>query len=344
MKKWLSNIIAMLLSTLIMLLVCEGIVRLVKPQQLAPVKFMYDKEIGLIHIPNLRGTEYRPGNYNIEFTNGDDGFRITHKDELPDYVNKKIMFIGDSFTYGKGVNDQETFAYKLQQALISDSVEIINAGVEGRGTDHALRSYQFYKDKYQPNTVIYFAHYNDLADNIRDEYFNVINDSTLTPKSFEIMTGGTKEKLRKNKMYNCLISNSHFFSLLKSVLVNLLIPDQIVRYEEGIDMDRAKKLTSIFIEQLKKEVKADGRKFLMYYIPSNHDIDARVKGKITEQEEFFDNYYKDKNIEFYNLSADFIDSGETNILKNFYLLEGHWNPKGHQLVAEKLKTDSNGFY
>ena len=72
MKKWLSNIIAMLLSTLIMLLVCEGIVRLVKPQQLAPVKFMYDKEIGLIHIPNLRGTEYRPGNYNIEFTNGDD--------------------------------------------------------------------------------------------------------------------------------------------------------------------------------------------------------------------------------------------------------------------------------
>ena len=49
------------------------------------------------------------------------------------------MFIGDSFTYGKGVNDQETFAYKLQQALISDSVEIINAGVEGRGTDHALR-------------------------------------------------------------------------------------------------------------------------------------------------------------------------------------------------------------
>jgi hypothetical protein len=241
MKKWLSNIIAMLLSTLIMLLVCEGIVRLVKPQQLAPVKFMYDKEIGLIHIPNLRGTEYRPGNYNIEFTNGDDGFRITHKDELPDYVNKKIMFIGDSFTYGKGVNDQETFAYKLQQALISDSVEIINAGVEGRGTDHALRSYQFYKDKYQPNTVIYFAHYNDLADNIRDEYFNVINNSTLTPKSFEIMTGGTKEKLRKNKMYNCLISNSHFFSLLKSVLVNLLIPDQIVRYEEGIDMDRAKK-------------------------------------------------------------------------------------------------------
>ncbi|MFK7773975.1 MAG: SGNH/GDSL hydrolase family protein [Saprospiraceae bacterium] len=344
MKKWLSNIGAMLLSTFMMLLVCEGIVRLVEPQQLAPVKFMYDKEIGLIHVPHLKGVEYRPKNYNIKFTNGEDGFRITHKGELPNFVNKKIMFIGDSFTYGKGVNDQETFAYELQQALIRDSVEIINAGVEGRGTDHALRSYQFYKEKYQPNTVIYFAHYNDLADNIRDEYYNVINDSTLTPKSFEKMTGGTKEKLRKSKMYNWLISNSHFFSLLKSVLVNLLIPDQIVRYEEGIDMDRAKKLTSIYIDKLRKEVEADGRKFLVYYIPSNHDIDARVKGGQTEQEAFFDNYFRDKDIEFYNLSEDFIDSGETNILKHFYLLEGHWNPNGHQLVAEKLKTDSNGFY
>ena len=344
MKKWLSNIGAMLLSTFIMLLVCEGIVRLVKPQQLAPVKFMYDKDIGLIHIPNLKGSEYRPHNYDIKFTNGDDGFRVTHKGELPDFVNKKIMFIGDSFTYGKGVNDHETFAYELQQALIRDSVEIINAGVEGRGTDHALRSYQFYKDKYQPNTVIYFAHYNDLADNVRDEYYNVINDSTLAPKSFEKLTGGTKEKLQKSKVYNWLISHSHFFSLLKAVLVKLLIPDQIVTYEGAIDMDRAKYLTSIYIEQLRKEVEADGRKFLVYYIPSNHDIDARVKGGQTEQEAFFDNYFRDKDIEFYNLSVDFIDSGETNILKHFYLLEGHWNPNGHQLVAEKLKTDANGFH
>ena len=344
MKKWLYNIGALLLSTFIMLLVCEGVVRLVEPQVLAPVKFMYDKDIGLIHIPNLKGSEYRPLNYDINFTNGDDGFRITHKDELPDFVNKKIMFIGDSFTYGKGVNDHETFAYKLQQELIKDSVEIINAGVEGRGTDHALRSYQFYKDKYQPNTVIYFAHFNDLADNFRNEYYNVTNDSTLTPKNFENLTGGIKKKLQKSKVYNWLISHSHFFSLLKVVLVNFIMPDQVVGYQKGIDMNKAKNLTSIYIEQLRKEVEADGRKLLVYYIPAINDINARIKGEQTEQEAFFDNYFRDKDIKFYNLSADFIDSGETNILKHFYLLEGHWNPKGHQLVAEKLKTDSYGFY
>lgn len=344
MKKWLSNIGAMLLSTFIMLIVCELIVRFFVPQQLAPVKFMYDKDIGLIHIPHLKGCEYRPNNYNIKFTNGDDGFRITHKGEMPDFVNKKIMFIGDSFTYGKGVNDNETFAYRLQETLLKDSVQIINAGVEGRGTDHGLRTYQHYKDKYQPNTVIHFAHYNDLADNIRDEYFEIVNDSTFTPKKFDHLVGGTKAKLQKSKLYNWLISNSHFFALLKSVLVGILMPDQIVRYEDGIDMDKAKKLTSGFLRQLQKEVEADGRKFIVFYIPAREDIEARKKGERTEQEEFFINYFTENNIDFHNLSDDFINSGETEVIKNFYLLEGHWNAKGHQFASEKLKISANGFY
>ena len=234
---------------------------------------------------SLEGSEYYPGVYDFDFSNGDNGFRTSHKGAVPSFVNIKIMLIGDSFTYGKGVNDKETFAYQLQEALLKDSVQIINAGVEGRGTDHGLRTYQHYKDKYQPNTVIHFAHYNDLADNSRDEYFEVVNDSTFTPKKFDHLVGGTKAKLQKSKLYNWLISNSHFFALLKSVLVGILMPDQIVRYEDGIDMDKAKRLTSGFLRQLQKEVEADGRKFVVVYIPSTHDIKKRLEGGRTEQEE-----------------------------------------------------------
>lgn len=345
MKKWIGNIATMLFTTLIMLLVCELAIWFFLPQKLSPVKFMYDKDIGLIHIPNLKGSEFMPENYDIDFTNGDDGFRITHKGAMSDFINKKVMFVGDSFTYGKGVNDHETFAYKLQEAISKDSAQIINAGVEGRGTDHALRSYQFYKDKYQPNTVVYFAHYNDLADNIRDEYFKIVDDSTFTPKTFESQVGGIKLKLQNSKVYNWLISNSHFFSLLKSVLVGILMPDQIVRYEDGIDMDRAKKITSGFITQLRKEVEADGRKFLAFYIPSVHDIKSRAEGEgMTIQEEFFNTYFNENNVTFHNLSEDFMESGESDVVKHFYLPEGHWNPKGHHLATEKLKLHANGFY
>jgi len=319
LKKWLSNIGAMLLSTLVMLIVAELIIRFFVPQKLAPVKFVYDKDIGLIHVPHMKGSESYPGVYDIEFSNGADGFRTSYKGTVPDFINKKIMLIGDSFTYGAGVNDEETFAYQLQEMLLEDSVQIINAGAEGRGTDRALRAYQHYKDKYQPNTVIFFAHYNDIADNIREEYFEVVNDSTLNAKSFEHLTGGKKVWLQESRLYNWLISNSHFFALLKKVLVANFMGGQAISYDEEFDKDRAKQLTSIFFQKLKNEIEADGRKFIVYYIPSTEDIEARLKGEMTDQEQFFEKTLEEKNITFHNLSEDFIDSGE-------------------------IKTDANGFY
>jgi len=217
MKKRLADIGIMLFTTFIMLLICELVIRFFFPQILAPVKFSYDKDMGLRHVPFLKGKESYPGVYDFKFTNGEDGFRV-------------------------------------------------NAGVEGRGTDYCLRAYQFYKDKYQPNTVIYFAHYNDLADNIRDEYYEIVNDSTLTAKSFAKLTGGKKEKLQKSKVYNWLISHSHFFAMLKGVLVGILMKDQVITYDAKFDIDKAKKETTVYLNQLIKEVKADGRKFFVYYV------------------------------------------------------------------------------
>ena len=271
LKKWLQNIGTMLLSTFVMLLICELVVRFFFAQELAPVKFMYDKDIGLIHVPHLKGSEYFPGVYDFDFSNGENGFRTTTKNPIPDFVNKKVMLIGDSFTYGKGVNDEETFAYRLQESLLKDSFEIINAGVEGRGTDYSLRAYQLYKDEYQPNTVIYFAHYNDLADNIREGYFEVVNDSTLTPKTFENFTGGKKEMLRKSKLYNWLISHSHFFALIKKVLVQKLMSGQVIRYEDGIDMEKAIRKLDVK-EAMKSE---EGRKLLFNEV---------VAGKLSQKQ------------------------------------------------------------
>ena len=347
MKKTLTDIGIMLFTTFIMLLICELVIRFFFPQMLAPVKFSYDKDMGLRHVPLLKGKESYPGVYDFTFTNGKDGFRETHKGELPKFINKKLMLLGDSFTYGKGVSDNETYAYGLQAGILKDSAQIINAGVEGRGTDYCLRAYQFYKDKYQPNTVIYFAHYNDLADNIRGEYYKIVNDSTITANSFAHLTGGTKEKLQNSKTYNWLVSHSHFFAMLKSVLVAVLMKDQTITYDAKFDIEEAKKETTIYLNQLVKEVKADGRKLFVYYVPAREDLDERLgKNKQTEQEAFFEKYCNENNVTFHNFSEDLLNSGldKNEIIKHFYLLEGHWNKNGHQLASEQLKKDAYGFY
>ena len=120
MKKRLINIGIMLFTTFIMLIICEFVIRFIYPQTLVPVKFNYHKDIGFRHIPNLKGRECNPVLYDFTFSNGEDGFRETHKGELPSFINKKLMLLGDSFTYGKGVSDHETYAFGLQAGILKD--------------------------------------------------------------------------------------------------------------------------------------------------------------------------------------------------------------------------------
>jgi GDSL-like Lipase/Acylhydrolase family len=52
---------------------------------------------------------------------------------------KRILALGDSYTFGVGVGDAETFCAVLEQALGPQRVEVINAGVPGYGIFQAER-------------------------------------------------------------------------------------------------------------------------------------------------------------------------------------------------------------
>ncbi|MFT4797944.1 MAG: lysophospholipase L1-like esterase [Sulfitobacter sp.] len=75
----------------------------------------------------------------------------------------KVLMVGDSFTFGLGVNDEETFSYLLQQK--TSQHQVINAGVPGYSPEQiALRAIHLAR-LYQPE-VIGFVLYlgNDLID------------------------------------------------------------------------------------------------------------------------------------------------------------------------------------
>lgn len=48
--------------------------------------------------------------YDVTYTIGDDGLRITPKYELIE-LNQCVVFFGGSFTFGEGLNDEESMPY-----------------------------------------------------------------------------------------------------------------------------------------------------------------------------------------------------------------------------------------
>ena len=87
-----------------------------------------DDRYGFVHVPGATGSQQGRG-FTAAYTIDADGNRTM---PAPPAARGTVVFLGDSFTFGAGVNDSQTFAYVLAKEHWTD-VRVINAGVGGWG-------------------------------------------------------------------------------------------------------------------------------------------------------------------------------------------------------------------
>jgi len=88
--------------------------------------------------------------------------------EKPEEVYR-IVVLGDSFTFGLGLNDNETFSYHLEQLLNEKNIsgkrfEVLNFGVSGYNTVQEVAMLKMKALKYLPDMVIIAHQGNDIED------------------------------------------------------------------------------------------------------------------------------------------------------------------------------------
>jgi lysophospholipase L1-like esterase len=85
----------------------------------------------------------------------------------------RILFVGDSFTFGEGVQDDEPFASVLQERLRSEvedgerRYQVINAGVSGYNTKDEVQNLRMKWLDLEPDTVVLVFYLNDAYDESR---------------------------------------------------------------------------------------------------------------------------------------------------------------------------------
>ena len=94
-------------------------------------------------IADPRGYTFAPGHYPLSkssFTILPDGSRaVPH---TPPQADQTLVFMGDSVTFGYGVDDEQTWVDLVARAL--PDVHIINAGVSGFNSSNVLRTLALY--------------------------------------------------------------------------------------------------------------------------------------------------------------------------------------------------------
>ncbi len=101
--------------------------------------WMDDPDVGYRLIPNIRVHTTKSRNntlvYDVVTTTDENGFR---RDGLPAVDGPRVMLLGDSFTFGEGLNDDETLGYFFKKK----SFDAVNIGMPGTGPHQSLRQLQ----------------------------------------------------------------------------------------------------------------------------------------------------------------------------------------------------------
>lgn len=101
-------------------------------RQHAPDIAVPDERYGYRLRPNARDHQREP-DYDVMYTVDASGHRVT---PTPDQPRTTVAFVGDSFTFGDGVEDNQTYSWLLGAEHWRD-VKVINAGVSGWGVTQA---------------------------------------------------------------------------------------------------------------------------------------------------------------------------------------------------------------
>jgi hypothetical protein len=312
-KNLLYRLIAVLLGFSVAFGLTEITVRFIRPQEVGPPRFAFDPELGEIPVPRQQARRFYPGVYDFTYSNNSQGFRGSREYGLKQPGDFRLLLLGDSFTYGFGVNDDQTFARHLELYLRQNYLpaEVINAGCPGKGTDYELKVFQTVGAQLHPDLTVVCFFANDFQDNAKAAYYEIGPDGSLRAKNLDQGQKEIKAFLFHFPGYNWLISWSHAANLAKESAVRYLVarqnsrtgqPDQgssvselsnqaapnpaasslVVSYSyTGLKYseDANGRLTDIYVAQLMAAVKQAGSDLTFCYVPISNEVEAYRRTK-----------------------------------------------------------------
>lgn len=208
--------------------------------------------------------------YDVIFTIGPDGFRVTPQfgyaadiDSRPSKVLQRVNFFGDSFTFGEGVQDDQTMPFYfggLQNSNPTPSLLVKNYGIHGWGMHQALAIIQSPVDTKANLQFALTAPWHASRSACADSF------SLGSPK-YKLLSSGLVERdgycrsfgwvEHSPKPIRALITFSKIFNLVQDSLLITKNQDDQVRLYLGI------------LKTMQSELKARGQRLVLGFIKAD---------------------------------------------------------------------------
>jgi len=269
--------------------------------------------------------------YDVIFTIGSDGFRVTPVYGYASEVNagagkseRRVNFLGDSFTFGEGVQDNQTLPYyfaQLKNHSATPTLFVKNYGIHGWGMQQALAIIQ---SPIATNADLQFA----LTAPWHASRSACADSFSLGSPKYKLLSNGLVERdgycrsfgwvEHSPKPIRALITSSKIFNLVQDSLLVTKNQDDQVRLYLGI------------LKTMQSDLSAKGQKLVIGFIKADDNW-------------FLGSYNNEKILAEINaMGISTIDMTLANKNENldpkFYIheLDKHPSPAGHKARANLL--------
>jgi len=344
------------LSVAVALLISEISLRAFYPQRLYYNITQWDPYVGFVLIPGIEGYALHE-EFEMNIKINSHGLRDREIAYAKPEGVIRIGIFGDSFTFGEGVQDDESYPKVLERLINKDSasnrkqpeIETLNFGVGKTSTSHQLALYQKEGVKYDLDIVVVgFLSGNDFDNNLDGVFLLKEGVLVHNPAAYSSVRK-IQAIVYKVPFYRWLAGHSHLVNLMRktATIANDRLRKKINREKQGTIMASRQgnkyvgmyDITVRLFKTFEEEARKNGSQFMVANIPVKNQRPLRAYSENEDIKPYIRNddkllkFFREQKIHTLDLVPVF---SQLPTSKYYFKNDGHMNAQGNALVAEKL--------
>jgi len=326
-RRIIYSILLIVIVVLIMVTTGELLIRLFAPQEYAYPRWEYSVHYGSVLFGNCKMIHARPGRWKFAYTINDYQYRGKLIPVSNTYDKENIIILGDSLSFGTGVNDGDEYPALIADKL-NDDYNVINLSVGGWGLTQQIRRYYEFGQLYSPKIVLLQFCANDPSDNFRNMVTTIENGRFKFQPSNKILT----LKLAQKYLSHSIIQKSQIYNLFRNVGYGLVRGTGAKKAEFSYEQthDHEKEISpedqyyNELLELFAKDLNLKGIELAMISRNGHLDKFPAIKAKVSD--------LSSKGLVDYYEVMPWLEN-----VTDYSSPEGHlWGKKAHYILGKKL--------
>jgi lysophospholipase L1-like esterase len=276
------------------------------------------------------------------------GYRSREVGDAKPPGRTRVLVLGDSFTWGVGVENDQTFSARLQTA--DPRLEVINTGVNGYGTSQELRLLVEEGLALRPDIVLLVFFWNDVPNSFKrpiPAYSLVEGALVYTPPA--VATDDEPEAAVASHRGQKLLARSYAYRFASDrlkllryrVKTALGIPLEEPDFLRAEEFERAWALERALLAELDRECRAHGARFAIVAIPEQIQVEPEtpvigLDPRDYDVQEKLRAFGRQTGVPVIDLLPALRDEHARTRAPLYYQWDRHLNVRGHEIVAAEV--------